>query len=437
MKMNDTVTFLQDEQGSMTIANLFLALSILTLGGLSVDVTRKTHAEIDLQVIADTTAHAAIVSRQELNEDDARRVAIDLAIANQSEVTKTNAIESDNIVFGKWDQEIRSFTPEADSTDAVQVLASRTAAKDSYLRGIFLHMVGMSGFEVEAGSVYIAKTSPCALNGVAAENLVKVSSNNNFLETFCIHSDDQIKMSSNNMFGEDASVTLPDPANLICPSGCFDGNSGLEDALRKSPARLDVPVLFAETAQKLWAGDRSVLPEGISLDFQTTLDLPSDGLKIEPGMLMEGQAYVLNCHNTNGTLDIGSGTYRNLLIQTNCKIRFSESTALEAVAVIQDNTSTSAMHAPSGVRLGAVDNCAPTGNSIILTRGDFSVAAQFEAHGSSVVSSSNIKFAAKLDGMMGSSFIAGDSIEITSESSFGFCPNRRIDLNWYEYSMVD
>lgn len=437
MPRDENLTFLQDEQASMTIANLFLILSILTLGGLSVDVTRKTHAEIDLQVVADIAAHAAIVSRQTLDENDAKRVAIDLAIANQSEVAKTNAVELDNIVFGKWDEETRSFVPDVDSTEAVKVIASRTAAKDSYLRGMFLHMVGMSGFEVEASTVYVAKTSPCALNGVAAENVIKVSSNNEFLETYCIHSDDQIRMSSNNLFGEDASVTLPDLANLSCPGGCFDGNPGLEEALRRAPARLDVPVLFAETSQKLRTGDPSLLPEGISLDLQTTLDLPGNGLKIEPGTLVEGQVYTLNCHKPNGRLDFGTGTYRNLLIETNCQINFSESTALEAVAIIQDNTSNSAMHAPSGVRLGAVDNCAPTGDTIILTRGGFSVAAQLEAHGSTVVSTADIKFAAKLDGMMGASFISGDSLEITSGSFFGFCEDREIDLGWYEYAMVE
>ncbi|MHA6325976.1 TadE/TadG family type IV pilus assembly protein [Roseivivax sp. CAU 1753] len=428
--------FLRCDSGSFTIAAMFLLLAGLMLGSLSIDFMRRTEARTDLQITADSVAHTAIVLRQSVPEGAAKTAALLLAQENSAVFANNAAIAAADIEFGIWNKELREFIPQSDAKEAVRVRATRDAARGNYVTGLLSPLLGVLGFEIAADSVFAALPHPCVRNGIIAKTAVEMTSNNYFAPGYCVHSDQSMKFSQSNTFDENVSVTMPDISNLTLPGGSLDGNPGLAEALHNAPERLDIDKVIADFRDGIENGDDAYIPETVQFALDNIVTVANNGAgTVTPEILSPGNMYNYVCLNAGTTLSFDSGIFRDIVLWTNCKISFGSGTALEGSVIYQDNTSQNAVKASSGLRLGAIDDCAPTGNTVLITEGGMHTPSNLELHGSAIVARGDVSFAAKPDGVNGSVIMSGGTVSSTSSGAFGFC-DADFALSLYEYKMV-
>jgi hypothetical protein len=128
---------------------------------------------------------------------------------------------------------------------------------------------------------------------------------------------------------------------------------------------------------------------------------------------------VMACNGRTVTLD---GVFRNtVIIGDNCVFRMSNGTALESSTLITTSTDDGSITSPNGFRMGVDDDCADGGESQIVTWGGVQVASGLEMYGSQIIAAGPIDFAANALGIKGASMISGETIDGTSNMSFGFC----------------
>ena len=116
------------EDGSATALSLFLMVACLALAAFAIDLQRVETLDIQLQNVADTAAHAALIARSTKTEAQAKAAAVSIAQSNLPAVKAGAVIQADWVEFGNWNAVSRTFTPTAGSTEAVRVTLKRTAA---------------------------------------------------------------------------------------------------------------------------------------------------------------------------------------------------------------------------------------------------------------------------------------------------------------------
>jgi hypothetical protein len=171
------------EQGIVLVwVSIFLGVLIAFIG-LALDWSYVLLTAHQLQNTADAAALAG-AQLVKSNQDDARQLAHDIGIENKAggvfidlDLNAVNAMEGD-IVLGRFDRDLREFTPDTDAPNAVKVVARRT---DSSLNGslplIFAPAYGVDTSQVArsaiamtqgggAGAAIIAldNTTPCGLD---------------------------------------------------------------------------------------------------------------------------------------------------------------------------------------------------------------------------------------------------------------------------------
>lgn len=421
------------EQGNMTVLGLFFFMAALMAGSLAIDFGNKEMAEKNLQILADITGHAAMATRLTTDANHAVETALGIAARNTGP-GRAPGITEDSIQFGRWDAESRTFSVDPNARRAVRVNAYRDRAHGNMVEALLIQILGFAGFELQSESVFIAKTHPCALNGIVAENEIRFTSGNEFADGYCLRSDRDIKLSIDNRFGQGAIVSLPRRGNLQTPAGRTGRQPGLEDALSYEPKdQLDFPAIFRAFDTGLRGGDPMYLPAGVAWSWDNVTEV-GGRLSVTPALLASGEVHVFLCGST-GTLAFGAGTFSDMAIWTDCRVTFSAHSALEGVTFVQDNGDRNAMHAPAGVRLGANDGCAETGNTILMTSGGVHIAADLEMNQATLAAQGQIRFAAKPNGMRGAAILSGDTVEGTSSGSFGYCAGDRF-IDWQQVVMV-
>jgi hypothetical protein len=425
--------FRQQETGNMTVLALFFFLSSVMAGSLAVDFANKAHAQRDLQIIADTAAHAAMRTR--LRGDSEQAIDAALEIAGRNAVAGRPAgITRGDVVFGQWDAQTRTFTPDPDGRDAVRVTAHRSRTHDNMVEGLLIGVLGFAGFELTAQSVYVAQTHPCATNGIAAEFEVSFTVQNDFDKGFCLRSDREMSFNIGNSFGDGALVLLPYPEYLNLPDGQMDSQGGLVQALDYDAGdRLNMEGIYRAFDAGFRAGEARYLPRNVTFSMDDITDVTGT-YALTPEMVPPGQTRLFYCGG-RGTLACGHGTFRDLAIWTDCPITFSTYTALEGVTLLQDNADDMAIRAPDGVRLGAQDGCTPGGETIVMTTGGVDIAADLQMFEATIGALGPISFAANPNCMQGAAILSGDRVTGTSSGAFGHCESAR-HLDWQRITMV-
>lgn len=425
--------YCRQDSGNMTVLAFFFFLSSLMAGSLAVDFANKSHAERDLQIIADTAAHAAMRTRLRDDADRAIDAALEIADRNAA-AGRPAGINRRDVEFGQWDAQTRTFYPDTNSREAVRVTANRSRAHDNMVQGLLIGALGFAGFELTAQSVYVAETHPCALNGIAAEFEISFTAQNDFAKDFCLRSDRDIRFTIGNSFGDGTIVSLPYAENLDLPLGRMDRQEGRAQALDYDAGdRLDMPAILNAFDNGFRAGDAGYIPRNVRFSMNQITDV-SGNYALTPNMVNEGETYLYYCGG-RGTLAFGHGTFRDMAIWTDCQITFSAHSALEGVTLLQDNADDMAIRAPVGVRLGAQDGCLPGGETIVMTTGGVRVAANLQMFEATIGALGPIRFAASPNGMQGVAILSGDSVTGTSSGAFGFCDSAR-HLDWQRLAMV-
>ncbi|MDU8913149.1 TadG family pilus assembly protein [Aestuariicoccus sp. MJ-SS9] len=407
----------RDETGSFTILSLYFFMASLILAGIAIDFTNRSASESKAQAATDAVAHAALYLRDENSEGDAKAGALAVAQVGMPSEVYGAAITADDIEFGVWDPVTRTFLAVPGSNDAVRVTALRNVERGNIVENLLLRIVGFKGFEIAAQSTWETYVPECMLEGFVAERTVDMQSNNEFKSGFCIHSNQNLKLSSGNVFEDNTHVTLPIETNVQLPTSGMESNPGLDEALDDGSYRLRILRKMEMMVEDIWAGGTSYLPDYIV----NPLPVYHSNKQFRTTDVVPGSVHRMECPGTNQQMNMVGGLYSQMVLITNCKIKFQNGVILEDALIISTSTTAKAMSATSGLQIGRNDNCAPGGGATLMTYGGFEAPADMQSYGGQIIARKSIEFSANASGIQGISLISGQDVIGTSNMVMGFC----------------
>lgn len=413
--------FHTEEDGAGTAFGLLLFISLAALGGIAVDVSSVTTARTNLQTTADAVAHTALVAREGMSAADAKATALAVSAANMQIKDVGQVINDEDIVFGVWDPETRTFSPDAGSRSAVYVTARQNSENDNPLGTFLLRIVGFDKWDVAVVSIFDTYRPHCLREGFVAEGFIDLQSGNNFTDGFCIHLNDHVSLNSGNSFAPNASVSMPDPASLQLPSSGLDSNPGLAGALSEGAWNIRILSRISDVITGISNPDSAFRPTYLS---KTSGSVKLNKRTIEQSHLVPGRVHTFDCKG-GAALTVANGVLvENVAIITDCDIKFNEGVVLSNAVVATTSTGSKSITSAAGMQVGRKDNCAPGGEAQLVTLGSMSFPSGLQIYGSQLIAAKNIDFSANGDGVEGASMIAGGTISGTSNMTMGFCDNK-------------
>ncbi len=428
-----------DECGSATILSLFFALISLVIGGIAVDFNKAMSERTQLQIAADTAAHAALYTRERKSSEEAKDVALSTINGMLPEFQfGSNALLRSDITFGAWDINTSTFTEDINSKTAVRVRAQMLEERSNASRNILLRIIGQDTFDIGVESIYSTYYPGCFTEGFVAEAVVDIQSNNNFSDGFCVHSNSYVSMNQNNYFESGTVVSMPDVELLDIPKSGFKKNEGLETALRQGEYRFRLLNLLPEIIDSFWTAKPDHLPRYVyqenQVNYVYSLELdqfpslpegqepPKNALKLTPYHFEKGKVNKMVCASS-GSITMDPGVYSEFVFITNCEINFANGVVLEDVVVATTASGVQSLYSPQGLQLGRNDGCLEGGGVTLMTQGGFKAAASLSVFNGQILALGDIEFAANADGVVGASFVSTGSITGTSNMDMGYCNN--------------
>ncbi len=407
---------LRDEEGSFTTFGLYITAGMAIVGGIAVDYQNALTARTQLQVTADTVAHAALYNREVMGPDEARTAALALVASTQPEDSYGTVLTSEDILFGTWSYKDMAFTVDDTSSQAVMVSTARLADRGNAVSTFLMKFIGLGSLDVVTNAVYVTYKPACLREGFVAEDIVDIQSNNAFYNGFCIHSNTHVSVNSNNFFEPGSVVSMPDTTLLDLPKSGFETNDGLRDALRNGYYRIRILNRIEEEIKGIMTYGSATMPTYITTP---TINYVS-GRNIDISQLQQNAYNIVSCSG-NGVTFRPDVPMRNMVVKTACEITFGNGTVLEDAIVIGTSPNMGSSIKGSHVQVGRNDSCATGGGAILLSMGGMSFASDLKAYGGQLIAVGDIEFAANADGIEGASFISGRTISGTSNMTMGFC----------------
>lgn len=444
--------FAEDDNGGMTGGGLIFITIFLAVGGLAVDVSNAISQRTQLQLTADSTAHAALYTRNytlNASASDAKAAALAIGDVNMPQSFYGEVLNAQDIEFGVWDAASRTFSPDETSRSAVRVRTHRDEAGDNPVGTFLLKFAGFDSFNVRTASIFETYVPDCLREGFVAEEMVDIQSNNTYRNGFCIHSNDVVSMNNNNYFEEGTVVSMPDSSRLDMPPSGATSNEGLVQALRYGAMQIrlinalsQVPAApFSTGSQAMWYFIQLATQDG-QLDYLTgaprTITIvngrpapsgaDSDSVQAGRDLLDRNGALALRPNAVNYVYCSSSSTQlqirqllTNVVVITNCQVAFGSGGVLENGLVATLSTSRSSITGSSDTRIGRIDDCAPGGGAQLVSLGGMNFASGISIHGGQLLALREISFAANGDGLRGTSIISGDTVSGTSNMQMGLC----------------
>jgi Flp pilus assembly protein TadG len=415
--------FARDERGSITIMNLFFVMVLAIFAGIAIDMSNLIQARTKLQVAADTAAHAALYTRDTSDATTAKTTAISLAQDIMPTTRYGDVLRVENISFGNWDRNTQTFTHNTTSRNAVLVVTDRLSANANPVTSFLMQFVGFDNWDVVTPAVFETYKPTCLREGLVAENLVDLQSGNDFLNGFCVHSNEHIEFNQNNTFESGTIVSMPEMGDIVLPSSGYTQNEGLENSLREGRQRLRILARLTDIMNGMTDSTSRYYRDFVTSPVPIAIAKSGvgNGRDVLVADLTPGRVHNIACSNANGQINFEAATYRDVVIITNCETQMANGTAFEDSTLIITDTGSDTVKTPNGFRLGLNDSCADGGGAQLLTFGSISGASGLQMFGSQIIALGDVEFSAQANGIEGASIIAGGTISITSGSSFAFC----------------
>ena len=413
--------FSKSEDGGMTVLGLYVTVAMFILGGLAVDVSSLIASRTQLQVAADMPSHAALYSREMNSADVAREQALDLVQTSFPSGGFGELLNASSISFGTYDKETQTFTVDNTSRQAVYVETGRLSSKGSAVTSLLMQFAGFSDWDVITPSVFEVYRPWCLRDGWVAEGVVDSQSNNMFESGFCVHSNTHVEVNSGSIFEDGVTVSAPNGyEHIVLPNSGWESNAGLLDAVTDAY----IPMRILSQLDTIHDGLYDDTSEYFRDYITNVTPIALIGIRFTPADFTPGRIHTLTCDpGTFVTINASLDVLSNVVIDTDCQIKFGKKSVLENVVIFNTNTLDDSFKSARGLRLGADDNCNSDGSVQLVTFGGFSAPADLEIYGSQVLAKGPIQFAAKADGVQGGSFISGEYIDATSNTTMGVCPN--------------
>lgn len=433
--------FARGEDGGITALSLQMFVGALVFGGLAVDFGKGVAARTQLQVAADSAAHAALVTRDTKSPEEAKAVALNVAARNMPSGKYGDVLTADNIRFGRWDKDTQVFTVDAASRDGVLVNTQQVAANGNGVSTFMMGLTGRTKLDVTAGTVFETYYPRCFEEGMVAEAPVDIQSNNLFGSGFCVHSQDHASLSSGNTVESGAVVSMPDKRDIELPSSGYSSNPGLEPALRDASYQLKILARIGDIIRGITTNpndpDIGIMATTSKyyrpyITSETPISIKGTGsTSLDPTKFQIGHIHVLSCKNDNSHKQLGSGfELRNMVLVTDCRLQFNSGAIIEDSVIISTNTGDKSFYASSSITIGRDDSCASGGDVQMVTLGSVDFASGTSVFGSQIIAAGDIAFAANADGIEGVSLVAGGRIDVTSNGTYGFCGGNGMNNNY-------
>lgn len=404
------------EDGGVTILAMYILCASLLASAFAVDFAYLQSARTQLQIAADSAAHAALYYRERNPAEAAREKAIEVASHDMPDAGYGVVLRPQDIQFGYWDHAARQFTPDETSVSAVRVRPSRASETGNPVVAHLFNLLDHKFWDIQTEAVFVTFQPPCMREGFVADGMVDLQSNNGFTNGFCVHSNSYVSLNSNNFFEQGTIVSMPDLSQLDLPKSGFKTNEGLQVALRRGYYRLRVLRRVTDIRDELDWGVGDAIPDYI----QNTIAVTVTGSKFNAETLMQDRINRIVCSGGKATIEAGSHL-RNLVITTDCQISFGQGVLLENVLIFTSSDDPKSFTAPSGLQIGLDDGCAAGGGAQLVTMGGLDVASDLRLFGGQIIALGDIAFAANANGIQGASMIAGGTISGTSNMDMGFC----------------
>jgi len=302
----------------MMIIYAVLVLTVITaIASLAVDLGRVQAAKTEARRAADAAARAAVAGLAS-NVSTAQSYAVSIAAANNVDGTALSLDSTNDIEFGTWDTNARTFTVLSGSArsgaNAIRVTVRRTAARGTAVPLLLARVIGMNSCDVSASAIASTNSSNglqlVGLNGVTVKNNLFAATYNSSVTT---------TPSSNNyingaVVGSNADITAKNNEDvgrvLLGPSGTSD---------------LDIP------------SSPIVLTTDIAV---ATATAPSAGTDVA----------------VSGTATYAGGTYtwRNISIANNAELKFTGPATVYITGDLtfaQNGTITAASDLPANLKI--------------------------------------------------------------------------------------
>ena len=420
-------SFVKEEEGASTVLGLFFTLTTLTIGGLAVDIAHGYMARTELQNATDAAAHAALMTRESQDADDARLVAVDLVKSQMAMNRMPGAITADDIRFGYWDSVSQAFQIDDNSRQGVMVVGNRLEERGNSISTHLLKFAGIDTLDVRTATVFLADVPPCLTEGFVAVQRVDMQSGNSFTGEFCVHSNDHVSLNNGNYFEEGTTVSMPSLDMLDIPNSGFEKNDGLEEALREGYYNIrilnHVETIIADLAQ--YGSDE--MPDYIDRAASVTLNNIKNLTETD---FTSGSIHLAECTG-NQTLSVKSNTVLDsIVLVTNCKVSLGQGVVLQDTVIATTNEDAKSITGASEVAIGADDNCATGGGAQLISLGGMEFPSKMAMFGGQILALGDVTFAAQANGIMGASIITAGEIDGTSETAMGHCAGSGMEDNF-------
>lgn len=421
--------FSGDEGGGVTAFALFLVASILLLGGYAIDVANVMTARTKLQIAADASAHAALLTRETESELESVAAAVDIALLNMPVSLFGSVVRDADVQFGEFDDVSGVFTPVSGARDTVRVVARQQADNGNAVSTYLLRMVGLDEWNISTESVFVTYHPTCLREGFVAEGVVDLQSNNSYSNGFCIHSNNYVSLNSNNYFEPGTVVSMPNEDDIELPNSGFESNDGLQEALRSGSWNIRIISRIDELIADLQVYGSRQMPSYITSSIPVNLG----NRNVDQSHLIPGRIHSYSCSG-GASLTIKQDVVMDqVVLITNCKVRFEQGVVLTDTVVATTNTSAQSVTSASSLQVGRDDNCAEDGGAQIVTLGSMSFPADLRIFGGQLLAVYDIGFSANANGIQGAAMVAGGEISGTSNMDMGFCGTGMEDNFHAEY----
>lgn len=409
--------FAKDESGGTTAFGLFLIASSLLVGGYAVDVGNVMTARTQLQIAADTAAHAALLTRETKTESDSIAAARDIALANMPGDIFGTVLRDADVQFGEFDPATGSFSRVSGARDAVWVQTRQQADNGNPISTYLLKLVGFKEWNITTQSIFMTYHPTCLREGFVAEEVVDLQSNNSFVNGFCIHSNSYVSLNSNNFFEPGTVVSMPDEDKIELPNSGFKTNLGLQEALRSGSWNIRIVSRIDELIADLEVYGSRQMPAYITSGAAVKLA----NRNVQQEHLIPGRIHRFTCGG-GAALTIKQNVIMDkVVLLTNCKVKFEQGVILTDTVVATRDTSAHSVTSAASLQVGRNDNCAEGGGAQIVTLGSMNFPSDLQIYGGQLLAVHDIAFAANANGIQGAAVVAGGLISGTSNMEMGFC----------------
>ena len=428
-----------DERGGGTVWGLTWFMLLVGICGMAVDTTDGFRNKTMLQATADTAALAGVVDLP--SAAAATATAVSYSDENMAASQFGDVLNPADVAIGTWDHDARTFQNGGAEPDAVLVNLRQTAANANAVPVNFLRIVGLRGWDVNVQAVAQRFIPDCVRDGLNADGLVDISSNNGFVMDICIHGQEGVALSSNNFFESGVNVSVPNlDEQLTLPASGFDSNIGLRPALRERSMTSRLVPRVDQFMDDLLTMEAYVTPPYVD----TSLDVEVRDERWDFADAAPGHIYHIQCMGNQNANMPNNLVLVNMVIIADCRI--SVGTGVTMVNVIlgsrssgnpgqgngSNNGNSNSGAGGAGIEnatvtfssmanLGLPDNCAPGGGVQIFSNASVAFSSSMTLNGVQVIAAGDVDLGARDQGINGINVHAGLDITLSSNNMFGLC----------------